>query len=169
MNQNSTEPGIMMHSKPSKFISDEERKKIMDDVPIGHLSEVIKRTEEVCRQNMKKMLKTHYERLVGIIGSLSDHSPERKRFLEDAARVMKEYIDDTLAEGTENDTYYLLCYMLEEADEIADVTIDERGILHIGKTSLSFENNSYTTEGYEYLCSADERKKAIEGILHTML
>ena len=63
MNRNNSNQTIFLRSKPSKFISDEEIDKICEEIPFGHLAQNLKRTEEVCKANMRKMLIPYYENL----------------------------------------------------------------------------------------------------------
>ena len=154
MNQNNSAPVIMLKSKPSKFISDEEIAKINEEIPFGHLAQNLKRTEEVCRANMRKMLMPYYEDLSRDIDLVHGVDPERENFLKQVQKSMKNYLDDTLSDGTDRESYFILRYFLEVKNIIGrDARLDD---------DIPFNR-------FKHLILSQDQRKAIEAILHEFL
>lgn len=149
MNRNNANQTIFLRSKPSKFISDEEIAKINEEIPFGHLAQNLKRTEEVCRANMRKLLMPYYENLLQDIELVHSVDPERENFLKQVRRSMKNYLDDTLSDGTDQEAYYILRYFLEIRGQIS--------------------GGAYTFNMFRYPVFGHDQSSAIEAILHKYL
>ena len=146
MNRNNANQTIFLRSKPSKFISDEEIAKINEEIPFGHLAQNLKRTEEVCRANMRKMLMPYYENLSQDIELVHGVDSEREDFLKQVRKSMKNYLDDTLSDGTDREALYILRYFLEIRGQIS------------GGANM-----------FGYPVFGHNQKSAIEAILHKYL
>lgn len=168
MNQNNS---IMMNNKTSEFVSkfltDEDYAKIHKEIPPTDIPERMRRVVKVGQENMRKQLMPYYENLSRDIDLVNGVDPDRERFLQQVQKSMKNFLDDTLNDGSDQEAYYILCYFLEVKGKIGGVVrtdVDET--VQLGTLDVK---NDITFNRFKHLISSHDQKKAIEAILYEYL